>query len=148
MKKRILLIGNDKFMREAYDDGKFVVLPKRKYVDALYESYEIDNISNYELTSKSAISLVECFIKHYDYDICLISFGTNELKNISVENFKKNLQNIVNVLICKGVVPVIMEFNSDSSIDVNPYNQVISDIKAMNKFDNKFYNECMKLVNA
>ena len=33
MKKRILLIGNDKFMREAYVDGKFVVLPKRKYVD-------------------------------------------------------------------------------------------------------------------
>ena len=30
MKKRILLIGNDKFMREAYVDGKFVVLPKRK----------------------------------------------------------------------------------------------------------------------
>ena len=52
------------------------------------------------------------------------------------------------MLICKGVVPVIMEFNSDSSIDVNPYNQVISDIKAMNQFDNKFYNECMKLVNA
>ena len=72
-----------------------------------------------------------------------VSFGTNELKNISVENFKKNLQNIVNVLICKGVVPVIMEFNSDSSFDVNPYNQVISDIKAMNQFDNKFYNECM-----
>ena len=72
MKKRILLIGNDKFMREAYVDGKFVVLPKRKYVDALYESYEIDNISNYELTSKRAISLVDCFIKHYDYDICFI----------------------------------------------------------------------------
>ena len=46
MKKRILLIGNDKFMREAYVDGKFVVLPKRKYVEALYESYEIDNISS------------------------------------------------------------------------------------------------------
>ena len=148
MKKRILLIGNDRFMREAYQDGNYFILPKRKYIDTLYDLYEIDNISNFELTSSRAISLVECFMNYHTYDICFISFGSNEIKSISVDLFEKNLQIIINMLICKGVVPVVEEFDLDSSFDVEPYNKVIIDIKNRINLDNKKYSECLKLVNA
>ena len=148
MKKRILLIGNDRFMWEAYEDGKYFILPKRKYIDTLYDLYEIDNISNYGLTSTRAVSLVESFVNYHNYDMCFISFNINEIKSVSLDMFEKNLQIIINMLICKGVFPVMMEFPESSDLNVSGYNKVINDLKIRNKFDNKSYNECLKLVNA
>lgn len=148
MKKRILLIGNDKFMREAYKDGKYFVMPKKKYVKALYDAYDVDNISNFSLTSSRAVSLVNCFVNNLNYDICLISFGNNEIEHVSVEMFEKNLQTIINVLIYKGVFPIIMEIPNISGYDVTPYNKVINNIKVRNDFNNKYVSECLKLVNA
>ncbi len=148
MKKRILLIGNDRFMREAYVDNNYFIMPKNKYVDGLYEAYEVDNISNFNLTSARAISLVDCFSRNYNYDMCLISFGTNELKNVSVDKFEINLQNIINVLICNGIVPIIMEFPVDSNYNTSAYNEVIKNIKSRINLDNKIASDCLKLVNA
>lgn len=148
MKNKILLIGNEKFTREAYVDGKYIILPKKKYLDVLYDTYSVDNLSCPNLTSDKAISLVSAFTSYNDYDMCVISFGKAEILKNSIEMFEKNLQIIINMLISSGVMPILMDIEAEGIKDLSFYNNVIKRLKKANNVENEFYGNCLNLAKA
>ena len=148
MGNRILLVGNEKFTREAYKDGIYYIMPEKKYLNAIYESYEVDNISNLNLDTNKAINLIKLFCDTNDYDFCVICFGENEIRTNSPIVFKKNLQSIINILKNRGIAPIFVEFVSNIGYDIDTYNKIIRELKDLNNVESKLYCDCIKLANA
>lgn len=148
MKNKILLIGNEKFTREAYQDGKYIILPKKKYLDVIYDTYSVDNLSCPNLTSDKAIGLIQAFVSYNDYEMCVISFGKAEMLKNSIEMFEKNLQIIINMLISSGVMPILMDIEVSGFGNLHFYNNVINKLRKINNVDNDFYGKCLNLVKA
>lgn len=116
MKNKIIIVGNDNFTREAYVKGKFIVYPKKKYLNQLMEENDVVNISSPSLTTTKSINMIKAFIETQDFDYCIVSLGkADENNGLNAAEIENNLQIIINVLISRGIVPVLC----------NPYNYEI-----------------------
>lgn len=148
MKNRIMIVGNEKFAREEYVDGEYKVLPKKSFLDAIYDTYEVDNLSNSNLTSDKAIRIAGSFVNKYEYNLCIISFGIKEIEQNSIEKFENNLQNLINMLIFNGVMPILMDIEPCGNKNLDFYNDVIEKLRKTNNVEKKFYGDCLNFVNA
>ena len=132
MKNKIMIVGNSNFTREAYVEGEYVVYPKNDILNQLFNNYDCLNISSPNLTTSKSINLIKAFTEKQDFDYCIVSLGKADekigLKDTEIEN---NLQIIINVLISRGIVPVLC--NPANSLDETNLSIIIGKIK--NKFN-------------
>lgn len=129
MKNRILIIGNNDFSREYYENGNYKINNK-KYINTLYKNYDIDNLSNSSLDSCKAYKLSKAFILKYKYSACIISFGIEDLKKNSLDLFEENLQNILNMVSLNGIECILLEVDKSKDLDVEMVNRIIRKYKS------------------
>jgi hypothetical protein len=139
MKKRILIIGNNEFSREYYEDGVFKINNK-KYIKALYQKYEIDNLSKDSLSCDSAIRMSKFYIENNKYSSCIIALGLDEARRNTVEELKDKLSTLLEELISKDIEPILLEIDSEK-YNVSLANSVIREVKKEYKLSQDMYND-------
>jgi hypothetical protein len=115
MKNRILIFGNNDFSREYFEDGVFKINNK-KIINSLYKKYNVDNLSNDNLTCKKALKLSKAFISNYHYSACIIALGKKEIADNNTECFEENLQSLVNMLLYYRVTPILLDVDVNNNI--------------------------------
>ena len=139
MKKRILIIGNNEFSREYYEDGVFKINHK-KYIKALYQKYEIDNLSKDSLSCDSAIRMSKFYTENNKYSSCIIALGLDEARRNTVEELKDKLSTLLEELISKDIEPILLEIDSEK-YNVSLANSVIREVKKEYKLSQDMYND-------
>ncbi len=139
MKNRILIIGNNDFSREYYEEGVFKINNK-KYIKSLYSKYDVFNFSKENLSVVSAKCMTKLFCDLYTFNACIISLGSFELKNNLMSDYEYQLRILVELLLSKNIKPVLLEIDSDE-YSVVEVNSIIKKIKAEYKLENDLYND-------
>ncbi len=139
MKNRILIIGNNDFSREYFEDGVFKINNK-KYIKSLYEKYDVFNFSKDNLTCVSARCMAKLFCELYKFSLCVIAIGLEEVRSNSMSSFEDNLRELVEYFKSISVEPILLEIDSDD-YNVIEANSIIKKIRAEFKLKNDFYNE-------
>ena len=139
MKKRVLIIGNNEFSREYYEDGVFKINNK-KYIKALYQKYEIDNLSKDSLSSNSAIRQAKLLEGKNNYSSCIIALGLEEVMNNSLDNLKDNLKVLLDDLLERDIEPILLEIDSEK-YNVSLANSVIREVKKEYNLNYDLYND-------
>ena len=139
MKNRILIIGNNDFSREYFEDGVFKINNK-KYIKSLYEKYDVFNFSKDNLTCVSARCMAKLFCELYKFSSCVIAIGLEEVRSNSMSFFEDNLRELVEYFKSISVEPILLEIDSDD-YNVIEANSIIKKIRAEFKLKNDFYNE-------
>ena len=88
----------------------------KKVINSLYKKYNIDNLSNDNLTCEKAYKLSKAFISNYSYSACIIALGKKEIEDNNIESFEENLQNLVNMLLYYRVTPILLEVDVNNRI--------------------------------
>ena len=139
MKNRILIIGNNDFSREYYEDGVFKI-NNRKYIKSLYEKYDVFNFSKDNLSCVSAKCMAKLFCELYNFNSCVISLGLEEVKSNRISFFEDDLRELVEYFISISVEPILLEIDSED-YNVIEVNSIIKKIRTEYKLKNDFYND-------
>lgn len=139
MKNRILIIGNNDFSREYYEDGVFKINNK-KYISSLYAKYDVFNFSKDNLNCVSAKCMTKLFCDLYDFKACVISLGLAEIKNNDINDFENHLRDLVELLISKNVEPILLEVDSDN-YNVVEVNSIIKRVRSEYNLKNDLFND-------
>ncbi len=75
---------------------------------------------------------LECEYRVVKPSVSLILIGTNDVAVVPVDEYRNNLQRIVQISVDKGVIPIVSTIPNRSGFDVSPYNQTIVQIAAAN----------------
>ena len=143
MKKRILIAGCSHCLREYITNGLYY-LEKGYFLTKLYKKYDVYNLSKKNLTTKEAIVLVEAFINKMEFDGILLALGEGDIiNNISVEEFKKNLNYLI--ALCKDKNIQIFLHNEVNKLN-KEYSNVINEVQKENNFSFKIVSN--KIVKA
>jgi len=138
MKNRILILGNNDFSRECYENGVFKINNKN-YIKYLYKEYDVDNFSKENLNCISARCMCRLFCELYKYSKCVISLGIDEIKNNTISSFEYELKELVNYLISRNIEPVLLEIDSDK-YNVEEVNSIIRKVCKEYKLKNDLFN--------
>ncbi len=135
MKKRILIAGCSHCLREYITNGLYY-LEKGYFLTKLYKKYDVYNLSKKNLTTKEAIVLVEAFLNKIEFDGVLLALGEGDvMNNVSVEEFKKNLNYLI--ALCKEKNIQIVLHNEVKKLNKD-YSKVIDELQKENNFSLKF----------
>ena len=143
MKKRILIAGCSHCLREYITNGLYY-LEKGYFLTKLYKKYDVYNLSKKNLTTKEATVLVEAFLNKMEFDGILLALGEGDImNNVSVEEFKKNLNYII--ALCKDKNIQIVLHNEVKKLN-KEYSNVINEVQKENNFSFKIVSN--KIVKA
>jgi uncharacterized protein YgiM (DUF1202 family) len=78
--------------------------------------------------------------------IALIMLGTNDVAEMPVETYRANLEQIVQITVDRGTIPVLSTIPNRPGYDVAPYNQMIRSIAAA--YDIPLWDYWQVMVNA
>ena len=139
MKNRILIIGNNDFSRECYEDGVFKINNK-KFLSSLYNKYDVYNFSKNNLNCVSAKCMTKLFCDLYDFTACVISLGLAETMNDTVSDFEDQLRDLLDLLISKNIEPILLEVDSDN-YNVIEINAIIRKLRLEYNLKNDLFND-------
>lgn len=118
--KRILLFGDSIF--NGYRQGRDTDLVTKGLAKRLGPNFKVDNISRTGGTTFEALALLEKVPK--DLDLIILEYGTNDASTgwgISLENYRQNLQTLVNRLLPAELIIVGPSAPEPGNAEINQF---------------------------